>query len=294
MTHEHHDHEHHHEHGHDHCHEHDHHHDHDHHHECGCGCGHHHHHHDEHCSCGGEPILTIRSYSGLSGDMILCGLLRMLELDQAEIDRTLESIHGELKATLKLEKKEIRHISGWHCHIDLPHQHEHRTLKDILDIIRASGMSIEGKRRAEKTFTLLAQAEGEVHGVPFIDVHFHEVGALDSILDICLACELFARLAPETFVVSPLPIADGVIHCAHGQIPSPAPAVQMLLKDVAVCPIDAKGETVTPTAIALLKANDAVFGPWPSMTIRKTALVYGDKVFDGIPNGAMFAYDSGK
>ncbi len=276
-----HTHEHHH--GHDHCCGH---HGHHHHGEHGCCCGHHHQSHAHHI----KSILTIRSYSGLSGDMILCGLLKMLDLPQEKIDELLINIYPAFKGILKLEKKEIQHISGWHSHIELPHEHEHRTLKDILEIIRASDMSPEGARRAEKTFTLLAQAEGSVHGIPFTEVHFHEVGALDSILDICLACELLSLLDPDQIVVSPLPIADGSIVCAHGVIPSPAPAVQMLLEGVAVRPIATEGETITPTAIALLKANEVQFDQWPSMTIEKTALVYGDKVFEGIPNGALFAF----
>ncbi len=114
------------------------------------------------------------------------------------------------------------------------------------------------------------------------DIHFHEVGALDSILDICLTCELFTRLAPSRFVVSSLPIADGSVVCAHGVIPVPAPAVLELLEGIPVRPFPAEGETVTPTAAAH-------FGPWPAMLVRKTALVYGTRVFPNVPNGAVFA-----
>ena len=140
------------------------------------------------------------------------------------------------------------------------------------------------------TLSLLAKAEAAVHGKAPEDVHFHEVGALDSILDICMACELFAMLAPEHFVVSPLPVADGHVHCAHGIIPVPAPAVLELMEGVPVRPFPAQGETVTPTAMALLKALGATFGPWPAMRVEKRALAYGTKVFEGAPNGALFAF----
>lgn len=146
----------------------------------------------------------------------------------------------------------------------MPHQHEHRTYADIEKLIQANGQCEKGKELSLKTFHLLAEAEADVHGKTVEEVHFHEVGALDSILDICLSCELFALLDPSEFIVSPLPIGDGHIHCAHGVIPSPAPAVQRLLKGVAVRPLGAEGESVTPTAIALLKAFGA-----PSESGRK-------------------------
>lgn len=88
-------------------------------------------------------------------------------------------------------------------------------------------------------------------------------------MDICFTCELFARLNPDYFVVSPLPIADGVIHCAHGAIPSPAPAVQAMLPGIPVRPFGAEGETVTPTALALLKAFNPTFGGWPMIVVEK-------------------------
>ncbi|MGE4263323.1 MAG: LarC family nickel insertion protein [Desulfovibrio sp.] len=257
---------------HDHAHEHKHEHEHDHDH------GHH-----------TPSVLTIRANSGLSGDMLLAGLLKMTEVDEAETAALLAAIMPELTGTLRLARKQVNHIGGWHAEVSLPHQHEHRTLADITALINACGMTDAAKGLATETFTLLAQAEGAVHEKKPEDVHFHEVGALDSILDICLTCELFARLAPGRFVVSPLPMADGFVACAHGIIPVPAPAVLELLEGIPVRPFAGRGETVTPTAIALLRALGAEFGPWPSMRIEKRALVYGGKVFENAPNGAIFA-----
>ena len=114
-------------------------------------------------------------------------------------------------------------------------------------------------------------------------------GALDSILDICMACVLFTRLSPARFVVSPLPIADGEVVCAHGVIPVPAPAVLELLEGIPVRPFSGEGETVTPTAIALLRSLGATFGPWPAMLVERRALVYGARVFANAPNGTIFA-----
>ena len=265
----------------DHAHRHEHHHEHGHTHETAHG--------DGRDRAGRGRILTIRSHSGLSGDMFLAGLLRMTELDEAETDRLLASVLPELAGAVRLTRRQVNRIGGWFADVSLPHQHEHRTLEDILGIIAGSGMDDEPKRLASDTFTLLAKAEAAVHGMKPEAVRFHEVGALDSILDICMACVLFTRLSPARFVVSPLPIADGEVVCAHGVIPVPAPAVLELLEGIPVRPFSGEGETVTPTAIALLRSLGATFGPWPAMLVEKRALVYGSRVFANAPNGTIFA-----
>ena len=238
----------------DHAHRHEHHHEHGHTHETAHG--------DGRDRAGRGRILTIRSHSGLSGDMFLAGLLRMTELDEAETDRLLASVLPELAGAVRLTRRQVNRISG---------------------------MDDEPKRLASDTFTLLAKAEAAVHGMKPEAVRFHEVGALDSILDICMACVLFTRISPARFVVSPLPIADGEVVCAHGVIPVPAPAVLELLEGIPVRPFSGEGETVTPTAIALLRSLGATFGPWPAMLVEKQALVYGSRVFANAPNGTIFA-----
>ncbi len=272
-------------HSHAHCHGHAHHHEHEHH-----GHKHGHCHHEHALPHRHGSILTIRAHSGLSGDIMLAGLMRMTEISADDFNARLASLMPELAGSVELVRREVNHIGGWHARVDLPHQHEHRTLRDILDIIKKSGLSEHGKELSAATFTLLARAEAAVHGKAPEDVHFHEVGALDSILDICMACELFALLAPEHFTVSPLPVADGHVHCAHGIIPVPAPAVLELMEGVPVRPFPGQGETVTPTAMALLKALGAEFGPWPAMRVDRRAIAYGTKVFEGAPNGALFAF----
>ncbi len=257
---------------------------HEHHHE------HEHHHHEKELSSG--PVLTIRAHSGLSGDIFLAGLLCMTQTTPQQMEDILSSIMPELAGSVQLVRKEVNHIGGWHAEVTLPHQHEHRTLADILALIESCGMSENGKALASRAFTLLASAEAAVHGRPAEEVHFHEVGALDSILDICMSCELFERLSPSLFVVSPLPVADGFVHCAHGILPVPAPAVLELMEGVPVRPFPGEGETVTPTGMALLKALGAKFGPWPAMRVERKAIIYGSRVFDNAPNGAIFACGS--
>ena len=250
------------------------------------------HEHHHHTDAPSGPVLTIRAHSGLSGDIFLAGLLCMTGLTEKETEEMLTSIMPELAGSVQLTRKEVNHIGGWHADVTLPHQHEHRTLADILALIAACGMSEEGRNLASQTFTLLARAEAAVHGKSPEEVHFHEVGALDSILDICMSCELFCRLAPSRLVVSPLPVADGFVHCAHGILPVPAPAVLELMEGVPVRPFPGQGETVTPTAMALLKALKAEFGPWPAMRVEKKAIIYGSRVFENAPNGAIFACGS--
>lgn len=270
---------------------------------------------------GGAPhgrVLTIRSHSGLSGDMLLTGLALMNAAADTGTDREaggpapvgtaalvgaanglLAELLAPLAATVpalegcvSIARKEVAGIGGWHAEVRLPEAHEHRTLAHIRELVEAAGLTERARRLALDCFGLLARCEAEVHGKAPDDVCFHEVGALDSILDICLACALFDRLAPARFVVGPLPLADGSVLCAHGHIPAPAPAVLALLSGVPVRPFAGgalAGELVTPTALALLRAFGCDFGAWPAFRVTATALVYGSKVFPDTANGAVFA-----
>lgn len=242
--------------------------------------------------CPARHIVTIRMHSGLAGDMFLAGLLRLTGQTAEALNEKLTAIMPELAGSVRLERKQVAHVGGWTAKVSLPPQHTHRSLADVRAIIQASGLSQAGKSLALRAFTLLAEAEAKVHGLEPEEVHFHEVGALDSILDTCLSCELYAQLAPARLVASPLPVADGSIACAHGVIPLPAPAVLEMLEGIPVRPFAAVGETVTPTALALLRALGADFGPWPSMRVQRQALVYGSREFPGVPNGALFALGS--
>lgn len=235
-------------------------------------------------------VLTVRAVSGLSGDMMLSGLAGIAGLT----DGALERLVGELKLPalercVQIEARSVNGIAGVGCRIELPDEHAHRSLADIRKIIGDSAMPEEVKTLSLRAFTMLAEAESAVHGRAVEEVTFHEVGALDSILDTCLTCRLFAMIGPVRFICSPLPLADGVIHCAHGHVPSPAPAVLRLLTGVPVYGFAGQGETVTPTALSLLKALDAEFGSWPAMTVRATVISYGGKIFRNAPNGAVWA-----
>jgi uncharacterized protein (DUF111 family) len=242
----------------------------------------------------GDSILTVRALSGLSGDMILGGLAALADVGDEELGRAVAELHIPAPENcVRLETRSVNGAAGIGCRIDLPHEHAHRTFKDIAALIASSDMPEEPKTLSLEAFTLLAKAEGAVHGREPESVTFHEVGALDSIIDCCLCCRFFVLLKPTRFVCSPLPLADGGIHCAHGLLPSPAPAVLRMLEGIAVRGFPGVGETVTPTALSLLKALRADFGPWPEMTVLKTAISYGTKVFPDAPNGALWALGRG-
>lgn len=235
-------------------------------------------------------ILTVRAGCGLSGDIMLAGLAALAGLDNAALSGLTEELEvPALHGVLQLEQRQVNNIAGVGCRISLPEEHAHRTLADVLRIVEQSRMPACAGEMAARAFEILAAAEAAVHGVRAEDVTFHEVGALDSILDVCLACRIFTMLDPAAFVCSPLPLADGIIHCAHGVTHSPAPAVLRMLEGIPVRDFSGMGETVTPTALCLLRAMKAEFGGWPAMTVSRSVISYGDKVFANAPNGAVWA-----
>ncbi|MGE0388355.1 MAG: nickel insertion protein, partial [Gammaproteobacteria bacterium] len=194
-----------------------------------------------------------------------------------------------LRATLRVRPHSVQSLAGWRALVALPEAHAHRSAADILALIAASALGERAQALAAETFRLLARIEGGIHGIAPDQVEFHEIGALDSILDVCVAAALIERLAPAAIHCSPLPVCDGVVHCAHGPLATPAPAVQEMLRGVPVYGIESRGETITPTALAVLKAAGTVFGAWPAMIVEEVARAYGGRVLPGIPNGAVFA-----
>lgn len=233
--------------------------------------------------------IVLRTPSGISGDMLLTGLARLAGVSNAELGALIDTLGvATLTDTTSIEPHSVNGISGWQARIDLPHEHHHRTLKTIRTLIADSALAEPAKALAARAFTVLAEAEAKVHDIAIDQVHFHEVGALDSILDICVASALFVKIDPARFYCSPLPLCDGVIRCEHGLLASPPPAVQEMLAGVPVYGVDAQGETVTPTALAFLRAAGAIFGKWPQCEMRDAVRAYGGKVFANLPNGAMF------
>lgn len=236
-----------------------------------------------------QTSIVLRTPSGLSGDMLVTGLSRLANVSDQQLSDMLDSIGlASLHGVLAVKPHIVKGISGWHAHIDLPQEHAHRTLQTILDVIDASQMQPAAKQLAAQTFIYLGKAEAKIHDIDLEKIAFHEVGALDSILDICLSAALFTQIAPANFYCSPLPVCDGVIRCEHGVLASPAPAVQEMLRGVSVYGIPSRGETITPTALAFLQAAGARFGLWPEAKLQDVVRSYGGRVLHGVPNGAIF------
>ncbi|PLW70727.1 nickel insertion protein [Pseudohalioglobus lutimaris] len=236
-----------------------------------------------------RQAVVIRTPSGLSGDMLLTGLSRLAAVSAEELNGIVASIGlPALEGVLTVEPHSVNAIAGWRANITLPGEHHHRSLAVIEQLIVDSELEPAAKQLAIDTFTVLGEAESSIHGIALKEVTFHEVGALDSILDVCVAAALWARLAPSALFCSPLPLCDGLIRCEHGVLASPAPAVQEMLRGIPVYGIDSQGETITPTAIAFLRAAGALFGKWPEAEVVDVARAYGGRVLPGVPNGALF------
>jgi uncharacterized protein (DUF111 family) len=241
-----------------------------------------------------DDLLVLRTPCGMGGDMLVAGLAALAGLDQAGLAERVDllGLPALGGGHVRLVKRPVLGIIGHQLQVNLPHEHAHRGLAEIADIIERSRLLPGARETALRAFRRLAEAEGEMHGLPPEEVHFHEVGALDSVLDTCLAAQLHAELGSPDVVCSPLPLGDGQIRCQHGLLAAPAPAVLHMLADVPVYGVGPVGETVTPTALAMLHSLQCRFGDWPPMTVRRTARAYGTRVFDTLPNGLMLAIGS--
>ncbi|MCU0304375.1 MAG: nickel pincer cofactor biosynthesis protein LarC [Thermoanaerobaculales bacterium] len=163
------------------------------------------------------------------------------------------------------------------------HPH-HRTLADVTAIVDRAGLPAPVAAMARAVFTTLAEAEAEVHGETVEAVHFHEVGAVDAIVDVVGACLALDELAVDEVVCSPLPIGSGVVDSAHGVLPLPAPAVAAMLAGVPVRPAGIEGETVTPTGAALVTTIAHRFGALPAMTVEAVGIGAGRLERPGLPS----------
>ena len=176
-------------------------------------------------------------------------------------------------------------ISACKVTIDQSKRQDLRTLPAIKKLLDTSGLNSRIVKRSLDIFTLLGRAEAKVHGIDLEKVHFHEVGALDTIVDIVGAVIGFDALAIKKIVCSPLPCGHGFVHCDHGRLPLPAPAVCELLEGVPTYSIDLDQELVTPTGAALAVGLADSFGRLPTLKVKKTGYGAGSqKLKNGQPN----------
>lgn len=210
--------------------------------------------------------------SGISGDMTL-GALVDLGADIAGIESAVRSM-GLPELRIRSETVKKRGFRAISVHIEHPPEHAHRHLHHITEMIdRASEVPEAAKDTAHRIFRQVAEAEAKVHGSTLEKVHFHEVGAIDSIADIVGTAVALDSLGIDTINASAVPTGTGEITIAHGRVSIPAPATAELLQGIPIVGSDIKAELTTPTGAAILKACATGFGPLPSMTIK--AVGYG-------------------
>jgi uncharacterized protein (TIGR00299 family) protein len=227
--------------------------------------------------------------SGASGDMILGALVdagvsfEALREDLARLPLSGYALERRevMKGPFRALKIDVRLLdeSGAHDHEETgPRGHPRRRLGDVLDILARSALAPPVRDQAASIFRRLADAEGRVHGTPPEDIHFHEVGAVDAIIDIAGACIGLARLGVEAVHCSALPIGGGFANSAHGRIPIPAPGTAELLRGMPLVDTGVRRELVTPTGAAILSTLVRSAGSMPAMTVD--AIGYGAGTID--------------
>ncbi len=261
-------------------------------------------------------IAYLDCFSGISGDMFLGALLDAgvpFELFQKtvaglniggglEISRVTRSGISATKLDVLVDGEKDRpreefwaqrHDHGEQTHSTEVHPQPHdpagqhgprRGLSDILRVIGNSGITASAKHTASDIFRTLGAAEARVHNVAIEEVHFHEVGAADAIVDIVCAAVGGEALGVEQFICSPLNVGSGTVTCAHGVFPIPAPATLELLRDAPIYSGDIQKELVTPTGAAIVKVLVSSFGPRPMMTTDKIGYGAGARDLPGYPN----------
>jgi len=217
-------------------------------------------------------------FSGISGDMILGALVDMgLDIDYLRKEFKKLSISGYDVMAKKVEKN---HIYGTKVDITVRDKQTHRNLRDINKIIDDSTLGGQVKELSKKIFLRLAKAESKVHNVDINKIHFHEVGAIDSILDIVGVSIGLKKLNIKKAYSSYLPLGTGFVKCSHGLIPIPAPATAQLIRGIPVYSTNVNGELVTPTGAAIITTLTNNFGKMPLMSIDKVSYGAGKSNFE--------------
>jgi hypothetical protein len=261
-------------------------------------------------------IAYLDCFSGISGDMLLGAMvdagvpLSVLSNTAAALNvgaeiQSRKVVRGGITATkVDVIAPEHAHASQGQVHAhphdhahghshrhshaqehDHPHTDEHhRSLSTILGIIGSAPLAEGVKQRAAWAFQLLGEAEAGIHSIPIENVHFHEVGAVDTIVDIVCAAAAAAALGVDRWMASPLNVGSGTVECAHGTLPVPAPATLALLGDAPIYSAGPPMERVTPTGAAILRMLDVRYGTLPAMRAAMTGYGAGGRETAGQPN----------
>ncbi len=221
-------------------------------------------------------------FSGISGDMTL-GALIDAGCDVSHLRKELRSLQvsgWELTA----ERVWKNGMAATYAKVKTEDHEKHRSLSEILEILNKSQLAPQVRDRAGAIFEKLGEAEARVHDVPLEKIHFHEVGAVDAIVDIVGACIAFNALGVDKFACSPLNVGGGTARMAHGVLPVPAPATANLLQGKPTYSNGVQRELVTPTGAAMVATLCDSFGPQPSMTVSAIGYGAGTADLEGQPN----------
>ena len=221
-------------------------------------------------------------FAGASGDMIL-GAMVAAGVDPNHLREQLSLLRVD-GFSIDFETVNRSGLSATYARVETAHEHKHRHLSDIKQIIEGSDLSENVKQLSVKIFTRLAEAEARVHNEPVDHVHFHEVGALDAIVDVVGAAICFDYLKIDRFVCSALHVGSGMVQMAHGRFPIPPPAVAELLKGVPFYSTGIKGELLTPTGAAIITTVCSDYGPIPRLTTEITGYGAGTREYQDFPN----------
>lgn len=221
-------------------------------------------------------------FAGISGDMAL-GALIDLGADPDKIAAALSKLPVE-GYVLTWERIKRNGLVATRATVRTAESHHHRGLQQVLEIIEAGDLSSRAGKIAKKIFTRLAEAEAEAHGVTVEKVHFHEVGAVDAIVDIVGTAVAVDLLDAELFEASAVRVGFGTVRCAHGVYPVPAPGTASLLRGVPTYSGEFEGEWTTPTGAAILAALSDCFGPMPMMRVERIGYGAGSREHESLAN----------
>ena len=185
---------------------------------------------------------------------------------------------------IDVERVERQGIGALHLRIDAPDDRDHRRYADIRELVERSTLSERARGASLDAFRRLAEVEGGIHGVRPEDVHFHELGSLDTLVDVCGAFVLLEELGVERVVSSPLPVARGLVDAAHGVLPLPAPATLGLLEGAELVGVEGEAELVTPTGAAIAATAVDAWGALPPLTLERVGYGAGTRDFGDRPN----------
>ncbi len=230
----------------------------------------------------GARALLFDPFAGISGDMTLGALLDLGLSGEWLRDFVAQLGLGDI--TVHTERANRRGIDCGRVRFDLPHEHAHRHLRHVEEIIDRCNAPERAKQRAREAFRRIAVAEAEVHGTTVEKVHFHEVGALDAILDIVCSMAGIEALGYETFYTRPVAVGSGWVDIAHGRFPVPAPATLKILEGVPVTGLGIEGECTTPTGAAIIATLTQGRQPPAELTPRRTGFGAGTRDPETHPN----------